>query len=581
LFSQTFVTKKFAALAAVELAVCCLIPLAVHAVDTPVPADVSQGITALHLFEYEDANAAFRRAQQGNSRSPLGFWGEAMTYWQTLWRREDVAAGRAALARLGPTPAARAAAAGNGRDRALIQAADVLFGEGDPDARHRGYADAMAAAYRAYPDDPDVASLYALALLGTMSRGLIGYDAHEGHTQGLAGSEVQEQAAVILRRVLSAHPDHVGALHYLIHDYDDPAHARLALDAARALAKLSPPSSHARHMPSHIFVQLGMWSDAERSDRAAYDESKAWVERRRFPPTLRSFHALSWLEYDLLQRGRYAAAWDAVREMEPIITPESPTTLLSDLASMRARFVIETRRWPMLARADQFANANDLFAIGMSAARTQDVVRAERVRQALAARAQSPQEGDMRPAIAIMERELAGLIAHAEGRTPDAIQMLQAAADAELKLPPPLGLPQPIKPAPELLGEILLEAKRPREALDAFGQTLQRSANRSLSLLGAARAAAASGDADTAHRRYRELLANYDNADGDVAEVAEARQGLTRQFGPSPEAARSKPSRYVAVGLIALAAVGGGLAVALRRRRPAPVKVPVRKKKRP
>src|SRR5581483_9211097 len=162
--------------------------------------------------------------------------------------------------------------------------------------------------------------------------------------------------------------------------------------------------------------------------------------------------------------------------------------------------------------------------------------------------------------------------------TPDAIQMLQAAADAELKLPPPLGLPQPIKPAPELLGEILLEAKRPRDALD---QTLQRSANRSLSLLGAARAAAASGDADTAHRRYRELLANYDNADGDVAEVAEARQGLTRQFGPSPEAARSKPSRYVAVGLIALAAVGGGLAVALRRRRPAPVKVPVRKKKRP
>src|SRR5204862_7040365 len=121
-----------------------------------------------------------------------------------------------------------------------LDAVDALFGDGDATTRRRRYADEMGHLYARYPEDPDVAAFYALALLGTMSRGLIGgADASEGRTQGLAGSGTQRQVASTLEKALKAHPEHPGALHYLLHDLDDPDHARLALGAARTYAKVA------------------------------------------------------------------------------------------------------------------------------------------------------------------------------------------------------------------------------------------------------------------------------------------------------------------------------------------------------
>src|SRR5206468_1995292 len=154
-----------------------------------------------------------------------------------------------------------------------------------------------------------------------------------------------------------------------------------------------------------------------------------------------------------------------------------------------------------------------------SAARAGNDALARKAREGLAARTQSEHEGDLRPAIAIMERELSALIQLGSGYQDDAIQTLRAAARSELELPPPLGLPEPLKPAPELLGEVLVDAGRPREAIEPFGQALRRHPNRSLSLLGLARARAALGELDAARRHYRELLANFNEADGDLPEV--------------------------------------------------------------
>jgi tetratricopeptide (TPR) repeat protein len=159
-------------------------------------------------------------------------------------------------------------------------------------------------------------------------------------------------------------------------------------------------------------------------------------------------------------------------------------------------------------------------------------------RGALAQRAQSEQEGDLRPAIAIMEREVAALIARAGGRGNEAIAILDAATRAEIALPAPLGLPSPAKPAPELLGEMLLEAGRAREAQQSFEQALRRNANRSLSVLGLARAAAALGDGTTARRHYEQLLANYDRADADLPEFVEARTNLEPGRAPASTPAR-------------------------------------------
>jgi tetratricopeptide (TPR) repeat protein len=487
----------------------------------------TRGLTALHLFEYEDANEAFVQAQRADPDFAMAYWGEAMTYNQTLWRREDIPAARQALARLAPSPDARAAKARTTTEKGMMTAVDLLFGAGDAVTRHRQYADAMARVHTADPANADVAALYALALLGTMSRSLIGHDdVHEGRTQGLAGSEIQARVSAILGAVLKTNPEHPGALHYLIHNNDDPAHARQALDAARTLTRVAPDSSHARHMPSHIFFQLGMWRDAETADRSAFTASQAWVTRKNLGPAVRNYHALSWLEYALLQRGRYREAWNTLGELEPVAKSTGQVPLISNLASMKARFVVETRRWQLLARETNFTNVNDLFALGMSAARTNQLNTADRVRQTLAARATSEQEGDLRPAIAIMEREVAGLIELAAGRRERAIEILQAATAAELKLPPPLGLPEPLKPAPELLGEVLVEVGRAREAIEPFQQALGRHPNRSLSVLGLARAYTASGQTEAARTRFRALLANFDEADADVEAVAEARRAI-------------------------------------------------------
>jgi len=537
----------------------------------------SRGLAALHQFEYEDANAAFLEARRIDPGLVMAYWGEAMTYHQTLWRNENVEAGRLALARLAPTPSLRRARTQDRKEQAWLDAVERLFGSGDAAARGRQHADAMAQMYRDYPDDPDVASLYALALLGTMSRSLIGTaDAHEGHSAGLAGSETQARVADILEAVLRAHPEHPGALHYFLHNQDDPAHAARALPAARTFARLAPDSSHARHMPAHIFLQLGLWHDAERSDRSAFEASQAWIERKHLDPALRNYHALAWRQYELLQLGRYREAHAALDELAPVVKANGQLNLLSDLSSMRARSVVESADWTRMTTADTFGNANELFAIGLSAANSGGAARAERARTVLAERVQDPREGDLRPAIAIMERELAAAIAHAAGRGDEAVGILREAADRESKLPPPLGLPAPIKPAPELLGEVLLALNRPREAAPFFEQALARNRNRSRSVLGLARAAAATGDAAAARKHYTALLDNLRDADPDLPLVREARAALASSTNTSAAAPAARDGRILAGIVVSLIAVAGTLFVLRQRRQGAASLKPAR-----
>jgi tetratricopeptide (TPR) repeat protein len=503
-------------------------------------ATLARGIEALHYFEYEEANEAFREAHRRDGALVMACWGEAMTFHQTLWRNEDVQQARAALAGCGPTASARAAKASSPKERMFLAAADALFGDGDGVVRRQRYADAMAVLYAQEPNDPDVASFYALALLGTMARGLSGVagsDPHEGHVRALAGSDTQKHVNEILGAVLRAHPAHPGALHYLLHNNDDPGHAESALPAARTLARLAPDFSHALHMPAHIFLQRGDWKEAAASDAAAFAASDRWVKRKGLPLATRSYHALAWMQYELLQLGRYREARATLDEIEPVVRSDSRQLgLLSDLSSMRARYVVETESWPTMARQDTFGNADELFAIAMSAARTGRGEVAERARQALAGKALDQREGDLRPAIAIMEREIAAAIAFVGGRRDEALAIARAATDDEARLPAPMGLPEPIKPAPELLGELLIEAGRAADADPFFDAALRRNPKRSRSLAGRARAAVAAGAHDRAREYYTAVLANFENADADVALAGEARAALAR-----PAAARSEP----------------------------------------
>jgi tetratricopeptide (TPR) repeat protein len=540
-----------------------------------------RGVSALHLFEYEEAHEAFAQARRIDPGFVLAYWGEAMSYHQTLWRNENVPAAREALARLGPTPAARRAKTSSPKEQALVAAVEILFADGDAATRRQNYADAMGRLHAREPDDPDVASFYALALLGTMSRSLIGYvDAHEGHSRTLASSETQARVAAILEGVRRSHPEHLGALHYLLHNDDDPDHAKLALDAARTLARLAPESSHARHMPAHIFVQLGLWRDAALADRAAFAASEAWVTREHLGAAMRNYHALSWLAYELLQQGRYKEAWATIGDIAPIVKTSGQLTLLSDLSSMRARYVIETGDWNLMARENNFGNVDELFAIGVSAARAHNTELAERARGALAESAKDPRQGDLRPAVALMEHEVAAVIALLAGRRDEAVAILRAAAQTESQLPLPLGLPEPIKPTPELLGEVLLEVGRPAEAVEFFGAALRRNPNRSLSVLGLARSTAAAGDTEAGRRHYRELLTSFDQADADLPVLREARAALERSAMPTSTSFPFRAAALISVTIVGLA--GAALLLRAKKRGPvsrAPKKTPVKRRR--
>jgi len=190
---------------------------------------------------------------------------------------------------------------------------------------------------------------------------------------------------------------------------------------------------------------------------------------------------------------------------------------------MRARYVIETRSFQELATARDFDTRSELFAIGMSATRRGDPKLAEMALAELSRRAGSKESGRGGKDVAVMEKELAALMAVAAGRGGDAVSRMQEAVALERDLPPPLGPPRPIKPAPELFGEILLELGRPREAAAEFERALARWPNRSLTLLGRARASAALGDRDSARRHYGRLLLNWRNADPGLPELKEAR----------------------------------------------------------
>jgi tetratricopeptide (TPR) repeat protein len=484
-----------------------------------------RGVAALHSFEYEEALDAFRQAQAVDSGFAMAYWGEAMSHNRTLWAHEDRDAARRALARLATTPQGRAARTPTPREKGYLEAVEILFGEGDKPSRDRRYADAMRRLSQRYPDDHEAGAFHALALLATVARGIQGLADEGQHRHALAGSDVQRQVAAILQRILKADPRHPGAAHYLIHVWDDPEHAALALPVARTYAKIAPAASHARHMPAHIFFQLGFWDEAAASDEAAWAASEALVRRKNLPLSLRSYHSLSWLQYVYLQQGRRSKADATLAEIEPVAQRSGDPSLKGIAASMRARAVVELGRWDRLRGRTQFDNNDELFAIGLSAARTGDPATAQRAQHELARRAAAPQTGDYRPLVAIMERELAAVIELASGRRIEAVAVLQQAVEAERRLPAFAGLPPLLKPTGELLGEILLDLGRAREAAVQFEGTLQRYRNRSASLLGLARALAASGAQERARAQYQALLKNWRRADPDVKKMSDTIRG--------------------------------------------------------
>ncbi len=286
-----------------------------------------RGVLLLHSFEYDEAIEAFRQAQKTDPDFALAYWGEAMCYNQPLWYNENLDKARGVLARLAPTRDARRRKAPTAREQGYLEAVETLVGDGDKLTRDRAYADRMAELRRQFPGDDEAAAFHALALLATIPPG-------QRHP------DVSLKAGAIATAILRKNPEHPGAAHYALHAFDDGEHAAMGLQAARTYARIAPASSHARHMPSHVFLPLGMWDEAAASDESSFAASVDRVKRLGLSMAQADFHSLSWLHYEYLQQGRFAKAREVEETVRKALAPAPGPAEAGHYRSLFRRFAV-------------------------------------------------------------------------------------------------------------------------------------------------------------------------------------------------------------------------------------------------
>ncbi len=530
-----------------------------------------KGVLLMHSFEYDDAREAFVEAQKADPAFAMAYWGEAMTFNHPVWQRTSPELAKAALAKFAATPEARRTNAPTEKEKDWISAVERLYGSGDKRARDLAYAEAMKRMADKYPGDDEVKSFYALALLGT---------SHGGRDVA-----IYMRAAAIVEQVYAKNPQHPGAAHYLIHAYDDPVHAPLGLRYADAYSKIAPSASHALHMPSHIYVAIGMWDESASLNERSVKAADARRDAKQLDVDQRGFHALLWLVYTYAQQGRYEDARGVLAQMEAAAKESGSVRTRTHLALARAAWLIETRKWgeakaPVASKdLPKDAAIAELFAIGLASARTGNRAGISSAMQQMAglmeeapvngAPVRSNPSAPARPGVApinrgpvavappgtrpiappapssppapngamgmpmggtaggdprvaqVMAQQLEAVLLFAEGRREEALVLARQAAVVEAALPFEFGPPVPVKPVNEQVGEMLMDLRRPKEAIEAFELSLKRTPRRTLSLLGLARAAMASKDIATAQRAYGELRQIWKKADKTLPELKE------------------------------------------------------------
>jgi tetratricopeptide (TPR) repeat protein len=479
----------------------------------PVRADFNTAVAMYHSFWFPEAIKMFESILARDPSCALAYWGIAMAQWGNPYAgikgAPVIKAGSATMEK------AKAAAPATPRERALIDAVGVLYTSPDP-GTHRErvlkYEAAMQKISADNPKDVELRILHALAM--TQSQ----LPADKTYAKLLA-------AAKILDPMFKQMPTHPGLAHYIIHAYDVPPLAQRALTAARRYASLAPAAPHALHMPSHTFTRLGFWQESIDTNRRSADTA------RKTNDTGAELHALDYQTYAYLQTGRDQAAKAALDRAAAIQGGPGANTFA--VAAMPARYALERGDWAAAAAltvtpapATPYTEALTHFARALGAARsgnadaaTPDIAKLADLRDKLQAMADAywAEQVDLQRRVALAWQ------AFGAGRQDEGIAQLRAAADAEDATDKAAVTPGPLAPARELLGDMLLEAGRAREALAAFEATIKKEPNRFRGAYGAARAAEAARDRGKAKTYYNQLLQIAKDADTTRPELVTAR----------------------------------------------------------
>jgi tetratricopeptide (TPR) repeat protein len=473
-------------------------------------AEFNRAVALLHHMTYPQAREAFERVATTDPRCAMAHWGIAMTLFQPLWPTRP----RPAALRRGweAVEKAKSLRPPTERERLFVAAAEAFFLE--PEAtdywlRIRRWEQAAEKVYAAFPEDPEAAAFYALAHLATTPPDTI----TRAHS---------DRAAEILLRVYARNPDHPGAMHYLVHANDVPGRERELLDVTRKYEATAPRNPHALHMPTHIYTRLGDWDAVARGNLRAAEAALEYPAGDRGEFVWDEFpHAIEYLVYAYLQKGADGRAAAQLKRLRATARLEPTFKTAFHLASTQSRYALERRAWGEAARLaprepatldwDRFAwpEAIVRFARGLGAAHLGKVGEARAAVKRLVELEDSTQkagESLFSRNIRVLRLGLSAWVAQAEGEGKSGVALMREAAELEASTPKHAVTPGPTLPAYELLGDLLLEQKRPAEALAAYKRSMELYPRRFNSLLGAARTARALGDETQARAFYRELL---------------------------------------------------------------------------
>ncbi len=491
--------------------------------------EFNRAVALLHSFQFSRAIAGFNVALEKDATCGIAYWGIALSDWSNPFApgakdKSQLQAGRESAER-GKTVGAKTE-----RERAYVAAVGKLYRDYESapqQARLIAYRDAMQGVAAKYPEDHEAQIFYALAIAAS----------EDPADKTYAG---RLKAGAILEKLFEQEPEHPGLPHYIIHTYDVPELAGRALVAARRYSEIAPDAPHALHMPSHTFTRTGYWQESINSNIAAA------ASARREHQTAEELHATDYEIYAYLQTGQDEAARRIVDSLPEIASRFDPKVVISGagspavgyfaLAAIPARFALERRDWKQAAqlsgRETPFPHTDAMtwFARGLGAARlgqgraaNESATALRQIREGLS----KTGENYWALQVEIQEVVVRAWAALAEGRKEDALRQMKSAAELEDGTEKSAVTPGPLAPARELLGEMLLEMKKPAQALEQFEATLRNEPGRFRALYGAAHAAQLSGSRETSQKYFREMVKACGHGDTPGRpEVVEAKRAI-------------------------------------------------------
>jgi tetratricopeptide (TPR) repeat protein len=490
-------------------------------------------ISLLHSFEYEEAEKAFVKTIDLDPNCVMAYWGVAMSNFHSLWMQSGTVyleKGEKILSVAQTLPKTE-------HEQDYLDAIHVFYKDWktiDRNKRKQLFEQKMEALYKKYPNDKEAAIFYALALNATAD------PTDKTYVN-------QKKAGQILKTIFKDQPDHPGVAHYIIHTYDYPELAKLALPTARRYAQIAPASAHAQHMPSHIFTRLGLWEESISSNinstnsAVCYGQSinpdGHWDEE---------LHGMDYLVYAYLQKGENEKAreqLDYLKSFKKVFPLTFKVAYAA--AAIPSRVALENKNWKEAANVQPPSFELDWksfpwqrsilhFARALGSVHTKDIKSAQHeldtlksLHQELVNKGDKYQAGQVQIQITAAQ----AWIHFANGKKEEALSLMKEAANMEYNTGKHSVTPGEVLPAGELLGDLLMELGRSQEALDAYEYDLKQHPNRFNGLYGAARAAKTLGDKQKASHYFELLLLQTKNAGSSRPELEEARKFTGKAIG--------------------------------------------------